>query len=343
MNPMRQVVLAAVVSVSVAACGGAPKEGLPPKTAAAPRPVSTVAVASTDSGATTPVSGTVQARRRATLSARVTASVLELPFREGDRVASGAVVVRLDDAAMRSAVQAAEAADRAAEAERVRMESLRSRDAATPREADEAAARASAARAAVEAARDNVAYAALRAPFAGVVASRPANVGDVATPGSPLIEIEGEGGYEVRATLDADQARPLRQGTVVEVLVDGIPQPQEARVTALSPAADPTTHRFEVRADLPQTAGLRSGLFARLLVATSGAADRLTLPSSALFARGGLTGVFVAKDGVARLRWVAPGASADGRTEVRAGIEAGERVVVDPAGLEDGASVSERP
>ena len=42
-------------------------------------------------------------------------------------------------------------------------------------------------------------------------------------------------------------------------------------------------------------------------------------------------------DGKARLRWVAAGARDGDRVEIRAGVEAGERVVLDPAGLADGA------
>jgi membrane fusion protein, multidrug efflux system len=336
------VVLAVVLST--AACGRPEKAPAPPKATGPARPVTTAAVASAGSGqAGVPVSATVQARQRAVLSSRVPASVVDLPYNEGERVAAGAVVARLDDAALRAAVQAAEAADRAAEAERARMESLRSRDAATTREADEAVSRASAAHAALLAARDNLSYAALRAPFAGVVASRPAHVGDVATPGSTLIEIEGAGGHEVLATLDAAQAASLRVGATVSVLVDGIAEAQTARITALSPGADPTTHRFEARASLPAVPGLRSGLFARLLVPSEASEGRLLVPSSALFARGGLTGVFVVEHGRALLRWVAPGAASGDQTEIRAGLTAGERIAVDPATLEDGTPVAERP
>jgi hypothetical protein len=60
-----------------------------------------------------------------------------------------------------------------------------------------------------------------------------------------------------------------------------------------------------------------------------------------VFVRGGLSGVYVVTEGRARLRWVAVGAVASGRTEVRAGLAAGERVAADPAGLEDGALVVE--
>ena len=49
-------------------------------------------------------------------------------------------------------------------------------------------------------------------------------------------------------------------------MVDGHPAPLAATVTAIAPSGDETTHRFELRADLPAAAGLRAGLFARLLV-----------------------------------------------------------------------------
>jgi multidrug efflux pump subunit AcrA (membrane-fusion protein) len=160
-------------------------------------------------------------------------------------------------------------------------------------------------------------------------------------PGMPLIEIEGEGGLELRATVESGIAASLRPGAKVRALVDGQPGPLTATISAVAPAGDPTTHRFEVKADLPAATGLRAGLFARLLVPGVAADPRLTVPPEALFERGGLTGVYVVSDGRARLRWVAAGAR-DGRAaEIRAGLEAGERVVLDPAGLADGAPVTE--
>ena len=202
-------------------------------------------------------------------------------------------------------------------------------------------AAASGARAQLTAARDDLSYAALRAPFAGRVAARRANLGDVVNAGASLIEIEGEGGLELRATVESEVAATLRPGASVKAVVDGQPEPLTATVTAVAPSGDPTTHRFEVKADLPAASGLRAGLFARLLVPGVAADPRLTIPATALFKRGGLVGLFVVSDGRARLRWVAAGARDGGTVEVRAGVEAGERVVLDPAGLADRAPVRE--
>ncbi len=333
--------LSALVALGLmGACAAETPRGAAPPAGGAPRRVSTAEVRRTIEGETA-VPALLQARQRATLSARIPASVIELPWREGESVGLGALVVRLDDAALRSAVAAAEAGVQAAEADQARMSALYQQGAATARETDEATARAAAARAALQAARDSLAYAVLRAPFAGIVTSRPVNVGDVVSPGRPLLEIEGDGSYEVVASLDSDLAAATRVGGPIKVAVDGQATPLTGTVRALSPAGDPSTHRFEVRADLPRTAGLRSGLFARVLLRTAGGDARLTVPGSALFDRGGLTGVFVISEGRARLRWVAAGASQGGDTEVRAGLLAGERVALSPHDLTDGAAVEE--
>lgn len=285
------------------------------------------------------VPGVVQARRRAALSARTPASVVELPHQEGQWVKAGEVVVRLDDAAQRASVAAAEAGLKAAQADLDRTRSLLAKAAATPRELEQMTAAASAAEAQLTAAKDSLSYSVLRAPFPGRVASRRVNLGDVVSPGSTLVEIEGEGGLELRATVESSVAAALRPGAKLKAQVDGQGAPLAATVSAVAPAGDPTTHRFELKADLPAAAGLRAGLFARLLVPAVAAEPTLLVPAAAIFERGGLTGVFVAAGGKARLRWIAAGARAGERLEVRAGLEAGEQVVLDPGDLADGAAL----
>ena len=158
----------------------------------------------------------------------------------------------------------------------------------------------------------------------------------------PLIEIEGEGGLELRATVESEIAASLRPGSKVKAVVDGQPAPLAATVVAVAPSGDSTTHRFELKADLPAASGLRAGLFARLLIPGVTADPRITVPATAAFERGGLTGVFVVSDGRARLRWVAAGARDGDTLEIRAGVEPGERVVLEPAGLVDGTPVTEQ-
>jgi hypothetical protein len=171
-------------------------------------------------------------------------------------------------------------------------------------------------------------------------------VGDVVMPGTPLVEIEGDG-LEVAATVDEDAVAHLDPGARVAVAVDGVADPVRGTVRAVAPSGDAVTHRTLVRVDLPTTPGVRSGMFARVILAAPTDADspvdgaRLVLPASALLRRGGLAGVFVVSEGRARLRWIAAGEAGAGTVEVRAGLRDGERVVADPSDLTDGAPVQE--
>lgn len=285
------------------------------------------------------VPGVVAARERATLASRITAAVVELPHQAGDRVAAGATLVRLDDRAFRSSLAAAEAGCELAEADRSRADSLWAKGSGTRRDAENASAGAVAACAAVARARDELAYVVLKAPYKGAIAARRVHLGDVVSPGTPLLDIEADGAFEIRATVDARTAARVRVGDRVPSTIDGAGARVDTTVRALSPAGDPSTHRFEIQADLPPVPGLRSGVFARLWLPASGGEKTLLVAESAVFRRGGLWGVFVIADGRARLRWIAVGATQSGLTEVRAGVEAGERVALEPAGLTDGARV----
>jgi RND family efflux transporter MFP subunit len=294
-------------------------------------------------GAGQTVPAQIYARDRATLSARRAASVAAIPVREGDVVRRGDVLVRLESDALTANAAAARTALDLAESDRRRMEALAGHGVVAPRELEAAQERSAAARASLGAAKDDLAYSIIRAPFPGVVTARRANVGDVISPGQAIVEIESPESFEVRATVEADAAPQLGRGSTVTVDVDSFAGPLTARVRAVSPAGDAVHHRFEMRADLPPAAGMRSGLFARLRLPGGGAEaeTHLSVPAAAVVRRGGLAGVFVVKGGKAWLRWVALGAPATDRVEVRAGLDEGERVALAPERLEDGVPVVE--
>jgi RND family efflux transporter MFP subunit len=338
---LTRLMAATLLAVAAMACGHEARPTASGGAAPAARTVATVPVERSGGGSVVAVPATVQARQRAALAARIPASIVELPLREGDAVATGSVVARLDDTALRSALAAAEAAAKTADVDLARVESRLAQGAATPKEAEEARARAAGTAAAVAAAKDSLAYAVLRSPFDGLVAARPGNVGDVVSPGTTVVEIEGRGGLEVRATVEAGLVSQLHAGSTLDAQVDGQPSALTATVRAVSASADPATHRFEIRADLPAASGLRSGLFARLFLPSPNGAPRLLVPATAVFQRGGLNGLFVVKEGTARLRWIATGPTVGANLEVRAGVDSGERVAVDPANLVDGQPVTE--
>lgn len=264
---------------------------------------------------------------------------------------------------------AAEAALTLARVTHQRMADLRARNSATPHELDEAVAglRAAEARqqmatarlsetramidaaaAASAAAAVATSYAALTAPFDGLVTEKLTEPGNMAGAGMPLLTIEDTAAFRLEVRLDESRASFVRPGDSVDVVISPAAgpatpatPPTRGRVSEVARAMEAGAHDFLVKIELPDTPGLRSGMFGRAVF--RGPARRaLAVPDAAVVRRGQLAFVFVAEpDGVARLRLVNVSPAAEGLVEIRAGLVAGERVITGPpAELADGSAVT---
>jgi len=195
---------------------------------------------------------------------------------------------------------------------------------------------------AVEEARTWLAFAEVRAPAAGRVIARRIDAGSMATPGAPLFVIEQEGQLRLELPVDSALSGSIARGTPLVVGVEAAGFTGTVPVTDVVAAGDPVSRTFLVKADLPLSAGLRSGQYARVTLAL-GTRAAVTVPESSLVRRGQLDGVFVVETGD-RLayRIVQVGReTSPGRHEILSGLSAGERIAV--GGVErarDGARVA---
>jgi RND family efflux transporter MFP subunit len=297
----------------------------------------------------TEVPTAIEARHQAALASRVSATIESVRAEVGDRVRAGQVLVLLDAGDVEARVAAAEAALRAARSHHGRVQSLFAREAATAQEMEAAEADRDSAEAALRAARAESAYVRLAAPFAGRVTARHVSSGDLARPGEPLLVIQneadgrGEGGLRAVATVAAEQMERIAVGSTVGVALDD-GTVASARVTIINTAGDPASRRFLVKADLPPGVRARPGSFARLRLPGPIDPPLVASPAGALFERGSLTGLFVVEEGHARLRWVSPGEPLpDGLVIVRAGLQPGEWIVLEPSRVTDGTPVRVAP
>jgi RND family efflux transporter MFP subunit len=323
----RRLAAALVVASAAGAGAGAPDD----------KPVSVKLVKTEAPGGSAWVAGSLAAVRHATISTRISATVREVLVEEGTRVVPGQLLIRLSDDDVRGQLAAADTALRTAAAYERRIAELLATRAATPVELEQAQSQRAQAEAAVAAAKATLGYSQLRAPFAGTVQARRVTAGDLVGPGQPLLELEG-GELEVQATLSEVESQGLRIGQRVRFATRDAQG--EAEITALSPGGDALSHRRGLRARvLRGNKDLRSGTFARVEIAGASPAATAWLPRTALVERGDLTGVFVAEDGKAYLRWVALGEPLGDRVPVRAGLEAGEKVIDAPGALRDGQRV----
>src|SRR6202140_3715073 len=279
------------------------------------------------------LAGNVSAIRHAQIATRTAAAVREVRVREGDRVVAGAVLVRLSDGDLRAQEAAAKAALDAAQASERRVRGLVNQGHLPAAQLDSVEAQRAQAQAQLGAAREALTYAEIRAPFAGAVLARLVSPGDMVAPGQPMIELAGSA-LEIVANANEEETRALEPG--MRLPFSSGEARGEAQVTAVSPGADPVSHRGTVRALVVSGTALRPGDFARLKLPPSAGAVRLWVPRSALVERGDLTGVFVVRERHAQLRWLAVGEQDGEAAWIRAGVTAGESLVVRPGDLRDG-------
>ncbi len=282
--------------------------------------------------------GTVRAARRAELSTRIMGRVETVRVRAGDVVRPGQLLLSVERASLTAAQQQAAAALELATAALRRTERLYA-DSAAPLVQLEAARSAHAqAEAQARAVQADLAYAEVRAPFAGIVTSRHADPGTQAAPGQPLLVVEDRTAREIVVSVPDEMRERLRPGqeAVVEIGADGRRHP--ARILAVVPGAQPGSPTVEVRLSGP--AALAPGTAAVVELPAAGRSAML-VPISAITRRGQLEGVFLfAPDSTLRLRWIRTGRGRDSTVEVLSGLFDGDLVALDASRARDGLRAS---
>jgi RND family efflux transporter MFP subunit len=278
--------------------------------------------------------GTVRAARRAELATRLMGRVESVRVRAGDAVRPGQLLVTVERASLSAAERQAAAALSQATANLRRTERLYA-DSAAPLVQLEAARTAHAqAEAQAASVRADMAYAEIRAPFAGLVVSRLADPGDQAAPGQPLLVVEDRTAREIVVTVPDELREQLRPGQIASVRIGNGERRYSARILAVVPGADPRSPTVEVRLSGPTD--LAPGLAAVVELPAAGRSG-MEVPLSAIVRRGQLEGVFLfAPDSTLRLRWVRTGRSTDSTTEVLSGLLTGDLVALDAAKARDG-------
>ncbi len=252
-------------------------------------------VASAEAAGRYRAAGTVRAARRAELSTRLMGRVESVRVRAGDRVRAGQLLLTVERASLTAAQQQATARSEQAAATLRRTERLYA-DSAAPLVQLEAARTAHAqAQAQTRAVQADLAYAEVRAPFAGVVAARMVDPGTRRCPAQPLLVVEDRAEREIVVTVPDEVGEHLRAGQTAAVEIGAGGRRVTARIEAVVPGADPRSPTVEVRLSGP--AGLAPGLAA---VAELPAGDRSTLqvPASAIMRRGQLEGVYLFAPGL---------------------------------------------
>lgn len=186
------------------------------------------------------------------------------------------------------------------------------------------AAQSEQAQAAVAGARTQLVYTALHAPFAGIVTARMAHPGTLVAPGMTILVVDRDGPLQVYTTVDEWLIGSIHAGMTVPVSVEGIDAANlNGRAAEIVPAADPASHSFLVKLDLPPVKNLRAGMYATAGI-PGGFRAMILLPQSTVMMRGSLTCVYALDaNGLAQLRYVTLGNKHGDQIEIRSGMAGG--------------------
>jgi RND family efflux transporter MFP subunit len=307
------------------------------------RPVQVQRVTFANGAAAREFVGVVRARYETDLGFRVSGKIVERVVNVGDRVRVGDVIARLDPQDLRLQVESAEAELAAATsslsqaaADLDRYTTLKARGYAPVAEYDrkktandEAEGRLGRARRALDLARNQLAYADLKANADGVITATRAEPGQVVAVGQAVVQLAHRGEKEAVVALPETWLGDVRQTQAkVRLWSDG-DRTYQARLRELSPQADPATRTYAARFTILDADDATAyGMTATVTLSRPGEESVARLPLSSVLNRGHGPSVFVVDDGGAlTLRNVTVAAFDGAVALVTSGISNGDRIV----------------
>jgi RND family efflux transporter MFP subunit len=338
---------ASTLAVVLAACGKKPADSAPPPpTDVAAENIAVVDTALVENGPS--VSGTLTPDRAAQLRAQVPGAILALYVDEGAAVTAGQAVALIDTLSLADAARSARSqlmsmqlsAD-VAKRNYERYVNLHNAGAIADRDLEVSHNQSVAADAAMADAKSKLttaekqlANATIRAPFDGVVSTRPASSGDVLQVGNPIMTIVDPTELQLEASVAAEFIAQMKVGTRVDFSVNGNAEHVFAgRVARINPTVDSVTRQVRLYITVPNhDRALAGGLFAQGRAALTSVRG-LAIPSGALDLKASSPAVHRLKDGKVEVVPVILGVRDDlaERVEVKSGLAAGDTVLVGAA------------
>ena len=310
--------------------------------AATPVPVEVAMPERGDIYATYHATSTIESDADAPVLARVGGEVVELLVEEGEVVAAGQVLARLDGERTRLEMLAAKADLDRVRGELDRYEDLHARGLVSTAMYDGLAYDADALQAKYELAKLNYDYSSIRATISGVVSSREIKLGQSIEANSTAFRITDTS--ELVAYLHIPQAELAKfsSGHEASLHVDSMPDAEfAATIARISPTIDTRNGTFRATALISNAEGnLAPGMFGHFTISYEQHTDALVIPAEALIDEDDENTVYIVDDGEVIRRNVKIGIAADGNIEILDGLNEDDVVVVvGHSGLRNGSKV----
>jgi len=321
--------------------------------------VTVSSVSGGDSNSFLTTSGKIEAVNSANLSTRMMGYVDRIYVQVGEKVQKGQQLISISNtdlsaklAQVNAGITEATAAFSNAEKDFNRFTALFNENSASQKELDDITANYTMAKARLEGAKQmknevnaQFSYANIRAPFSGTVTNKFINVGDMANPGMPLLEVESPGKFQVLAMVPESEILQIKTDTDVNVVVKSLGQTVKGKVVEVSTSSKNTGGQYMVKVMLEKTdATIMSGMYATVQFPTESnkSTQAVMLPKEAIVINGQLTGVYtVSQTNTALLRWLRLGRTIGDKVEVLSGMSSDEQYIVSAEGkLYNGAKIN---
>ncbi|TAK60789.1 MAG: efflux RND transporter periplasmic adaptor subunit, partial [Bacteroidetes bacterium] len=326
-------------------------------------------ISASQASASLTASGYVVAQRKAALASKATGRLIYLNVEEGDKVLKHDVIGRIESADVEAALAQAKATlelykadlyDAKQSLERVKTMVERSLVAQADLDAAQARygrvlASISAAEAAVKAAEVQVENTFIRAPFAGTVLTKNADVGEVVAPFGAgasskvaVVTIADMNSLEVEADVSESNIEKIKSNQPCDIVLDAYPEKRySGYVSKIVPTADRakatvmTKVRFNDKDDrvLPEMSA-KVYFLSKAIETTTNSKPKIVVSQSAIVNRGGNTIAFLYRDETVKEVNVELGEILGNNVEVLRGLTPGDKVVASPStALQSGAKV----
>lgn len=274
------------------------------------------------------VVGTVEAKEIANIAAKVTGTITALPVNLGSVVQQNQILVEISAQEISARLLQAQAQLSQARRNLTREQSLLQKKATTPETVKSMQDMFAVAEAAYQEAQIMLGYTTIKAPFPGVVTRKLASVGNMATPGTLLLQVENNQQLQIVTAIPESLAPSVQLGDTLHVKIPAATVETTGTVTEIAPSADPLSRTAAVKINIDRHPALRTGQFARVTL-TGTAMPSLFVPATAILAYGQMDRIFVVESDRAKLVLVRTGMHRNGRVEILAGLQADDKVIID--------------
>ena len=332
---MRKIVAGALVAALVAGVGAASywagsrsAEPRPSANAGSPKgpPPGIIVEASKVQVASLPQAitavGSLRSDETVIVRPEIAGRVSQIHFKEGERVAKDAILVKLDDSVQQADLDRARANLKLSKTKHERAIDLRNRGFLSSQALDESENSLKVAQADAELMEARSSKATIRAPFGGTIGLRQVSIGDYVKEGQDIVNLESLDPLKADFRVPELALSLVRDGQTLQLTLDALPdRAYDGRVYAINPLIDANGRAIVIRAQVPNKDGrLRPGMFARVRLFTSGSKESIVVPEESLFPVGDDKYVYKVVDNKAQRQKIEIGLRRDGKVEVLNGL-----------------------